>query len=361
MARSVVQGVRIAGLSGAVPTAQRTVADLARLFGEDDAAKISKSVGVTQRRVTTDDLCTSDLCERAANDLLAALEWERDTVDLLVFVSQTPDYILPATSCVLQARLALSKHCAAFDINLGCSGYVYGLAVASQLMAGGGFRRALLLVGDTISKIASPEDRSVEPLFGDAGTCTALEVSGTAEKMVFEFGTDGRGEQNLIVPAGGFRRRRTSGTSLRSAREGGNVRSDEDLFMNGPEIFAFTNREVRPMIENVLRSSAWSLEDPDFVVMHQANLFMLQHLAKKLKLPEEKTVYALETFGNTSSASIPIAIIDRLQEALKGGPRKLLLAGFGVGYSWAACTLQVDDPLVLPLAAVTAPVERMAQ
>lgn len=342
MANATTSGTRIAGIASAVPESVQTREHLAAAFGAAEAQKIIDSVGIESRHVTRGSLCTSDLCHAAAERLLADLEWERDSIDLLVFVTHTPDYVMPATSGSLQARLGLPKSCAALDINLGCSGYVYGLWTAAAMMQSGPFRRALLLVGDTITRLAAPADRAVTPLFGDAGTATALERDASAPPMTFQLGTDGRGERNLMVAAGGFRTPRGAETSSRTERESGNVRSDEDLFMDGAEVFNFTQREVRPLVQSMLAAG-----DVDHVVMHQANRFILQHLAKRLKLPEEKVVIALEAFGNTSSASIPLAITTALAETLRTASRRLLLVGFGSGYSWGGVTLACG-PLVIP-------------
>lgn len=341
MATAKTSGSRIAGIASAVPENVQTREHLAAAFGEVEADKLVNAVGIRSRHVTEGRLCTSDLCYAAAERLIAALAWDRQSIDLLIFVTQTPDYLMPATSASLQSRLGLPKTCAALDINLGCSGFVYGLWSAAAMMTTGPFRRALLLVGDTITRIASPADRAVTPLFGDAGTATALERDDAAPPMTFELGTDGRGERELMVAAGGFRTPRGAETAVRSERESGNVRSDEDLFMNGAEIFNFTQREVRPLIQSMLTA------DVDHVVLHQANRFILQHLAKRLKVPDEKMVIALETYGNTSSASIPLALTTGISDSLRSGSRRLLLAGFGSGYSWAGVTLECG-PLVMP-------------
>lgn len=290
--------------------------------------------------------------------MIAELRWDKDSIDGLIFVSQTPDYILPATACALHGRLGLSKACAAFDVNLGCSGYVYGLWLAAQMIASGGCSRVLVLAGETASRIVSPMDRAVAPLFGDAGTATALERG--SQKMSFRMGTDGKGSKNLIVSAGGFRQPHTPATAERTAREGGNVRSDEDVYMNGSEIFTFTLREVAPLVQSARDDARWSLDDVDAYVFHQANRFMLQHLAKKMKLPLERVVVALENFGNTSSASIPLAITHALSTRLRSEDMNLMLVGFGVGYSWGALALRcghlvAPDLIIVPTLAAGSP------
>ncbi|MDC0935318.1 ketoacyl-ACP synthase III [Pirellulales bacterium] len=347
MAKLEVPAVRIAGLASAVP--EQTVAweDNASRFGLEAARSISSSTGVKRRHVVAGEMCTSDLCKVAADRLMADLRWDPEQIDLLIFVSQTPDHVLPATSCLLQSRLGLSDQCAAFDVNLGCSGFVYGLCVASQMISTGGMRRALLLAGDTITRLASPDDRSTSPLFGDAGSATALEFCPGASPMSFTLGTDGSGGGHLMVPAGGFRQARTVETSQRQKRADGNLRCDEDLYMNGPEIFAFTLREVPTLIRQGLKTANWTLDDVDGIVMHQANAFILRHVAKRLKLPAEKVVMSLEPFGNTSSASIPLAISHALADRVGATEQRLLLAGFGVGFSWASAAIHIG-PIAAP-------------
>lgn len=352
--------MRLAGLASAVPENFMTTEDDAHIFGVEDAQKISQAIGVRRRPVVAGNMCASDLCLAAAEPLLESLNWERDSVDVLIFVSQTPDYILPATSCSLHGRLGLSTNCAAFDVNLGCSGYVYGLWLASQLLAGGA-QRVLLLAGDTISRLAAPQDRSVAPLFGDAGTATALEIlpksdiessQENSSEMVFELGTDGRGQKHLIVPAGAARQPLDDESRHRAKQHDGNVRSDADLYMNGAEIFTFTLREVPPLVANILQKANLDVQDVDAFVMHQANAFMLKHLAKRMKLPADKVVLALEEFGNTSCASIPLAMTHTLSEQLREKTLKLLLAGFGVGFSWGAATLSCGPLTVLDVISV---------
>lgn len=351
MASTIVKGVRIAGIAGAVPGSARPVGEGSSL-DPDELSRITLNTGVSNRHLVERNTCTSDLCFAAANRLLDQLVWDRSSIDGLLFVSQTPDYVLPATACSLHRRLGLSRSCAAFDVNLGCSGYVYGLWLAGSMMGNGGLRRVILLAGDTISRLVSPEDRSTALLFGDAGTATALEMSPTAAPIFFELGTDGKGSDHLIVNAGGFRNPKTTETNLRSERERGNIRSDEDLFMDGGEILAFTLSTVPDLCRAVLDRSGWQTGDVDAFVMHQANRFMVQNLARLMRLPKEKVLVALENFGNTSSASIPMALLTSFGGRLQQNKSKLLLAGFGVGFSWAAAALEcgpIPDPALISL------------
>lgn len=342
----IVRGVRVAGIASAVPETVAPVEAFNDQFGAAAVAKISTSTGVGSRHVV-DSHCTSDLCAEAARRLLQEASIDPTSIDALIFVTQTPDYVLPATACLLQASLGLPDHAAAFDVNMGCSGYVYGLWLAGSLIAGGGATRVLLLVGDTISRIVSPVDRSVALLFGDAGTATLLEADRDASPMPFILGTDGRGVKNLIVPAGGFRQPASEVARERTERESGNRRADTDLYMNGTEIFAFTLARVPPMVSAALQAAGATAEDVDAFVFHQANRFMLNHLVKRMALPPEKVVLGLECFGNTSSASIPLALCTELADRLKSKPSRLLLSGFGVGYSWASCVLTTSG-LVVP-------------
>ncbi len=344
-----IPGVRITGIASVVP-GERVAVKAASAVAPDDFAKVVASTGVVGRHIAPAEVCTSDLCASAAEQLLAQVGWDRSSIDLLIFVTQTPDFVLPATACSLHGRLRLAKSCGAFDLNLGCSGYVYGVSVAAAHLNSGAASRVLLLVGDTISKVVSPQDRSVAYLFGDAGTATLLEKSPTGAAMHFVTGSDGHGSGHLQIPAGMFRTPSREETRMARQRDGGNVRSDEQLFMNGPEIFNFTLREVPPLIEGALKQAGWQRETVDGFVLHQANRFMLDYLAKRMKLSPERVVLALENFGNTSSASIPLAICSRLHERLPQGPARLVLAGFGVGFSWAAAAIEFDQPVIAPVA-----------
>jgi 3-oxoacyl-[acyl-carrier-protein] synthase-3 len=339
-----LNNVRLVGIAAAVPEQRLEVGD-----GSVDLTKVIASTGVKGRHVVPASVCTSDLCALAAEKLLAELGWDLETVDLLIFVTQTPDYVLPATACSLHGRIGLPKSCAAFDVNLGCSGYVYGLSMAAAHLSSGAARRALLLVGDTISKVVSAEDRSVAYLFGDAGSATALEAAPDASAMHFLTRTDGSGASYLQIPAGMFRMPSVAATCLKQSREGGNIRSDEQLYMNGPEIFNFTIREVPAMISEVLKVAGWQSEEPDAYIFHQANRYMLDYLVKRMKLPSHLVPLQLERFGNTSSASIPLTICAGLGDRLKEAPARLVLAGFGVGFSWAAVALRVERPAILPV------------
>lgn len=348
MAENIISNVRIAGIVSVIPSSVRTSDDDVKSFGEE-ALKINESLGVKNRHIVKEGQCVSDLCLVAGRQLIKELDWSTDTIDVLIFITQTPDYILPATACILHRDLGLAKTCAAFDVNLGCSGYMYGLWLASSLIKSGSANRVLILVGDTSSRVVSPHDRSVATLFGDAGTATALEKAKEgAMPMFFKLGTDGKGAQNLIVPAGGFRQPRSIETKKRNSDAQGNLRGPEDLYMNGPEIFTFVISEIIPLISSTLAYAGLSVNTVDAFVMHQANLFMLKYVAKRLNIPTEKLLLTLAEYGNTSSASIPLTITHHFTGKNRALNTQLVLAGFGVGYSWGAVALNLDKDTVLP-------------
>lgn len=329
--------VQIAGLTASVPHHAETAETLVAQFPGENLARTIQSIGVQQRRIAPSTICTSDLCFAAAESLFKGMGIDRNTIDGLIFVSQTPDYILPATACNLQHRLQLLPSVAAMDVNLGCSGYVYGLWLCASLIESKACKRVLLLVGDTVSKFISPEDKSVVPVFGDGGSATLLEANDLdAHSLHFVVGTDGSGSERLIIPQGGFRNPRPHLPIERTVQSDGNIRSQEDLYMDGGEIFNFTLREVPEMIRAVMVQSNWEPHEVDGFVMHQANRFMLEHLRKRMKIEPEKFPYSLEDFGNTSSASIPITLVKHRKTLFQNSAPKLILAGFGVGLSWGA-------------------------
>ena len=292
------------------------------------------------------------MCIAAANELLERSGVARDSLDALILVTQTPDYVLPATACSLHGRMGLATGCAAFDINLGCSGYTYGLWMAAHLIAGGGASRVLLLSGETSTRRVNPLDRSARPLFGDAGTATILEADPASGEMRFVFGTDGTGQNDLYIPAGGFRLPDAAAACDARIGNDGNPRRLVDLHMDGSAVFVFTLDRVVPLIREAIRDASWSVGDVDAAVLHQANEFMLKHIAKAVKLPWEKVPCSLGRFGNTSSASLPLTMTTALARDGVIPAAKLLLAGFGVGLSWCSATLAADAICAPPLVEV---------
>lgn len=347
MSQSSVKGVRLVGIASAVPDIVVDNETLSGLFGAAEIKKIINSTGIKSRRIAPKCMCTSDMCLAAAEKLIEEAGWDRSSIDTLIFVTQTPDYILPATSCSLHGRLGLDKSCNAFDVNLGCSGYTHGLWLASHLIASGASKRALLLAGETASHPVYPEDRSASPLFGDAGTATLLERAETEDRIYFRGGTDGSGQNHLIIRGGGFRLPTCSATGVARKEGDGNTRALGTLYMNGAEIFLFTLAEVPNLVEEIRRDAGWDDAEVDAYVFHQANRFMLKHLASNMELEMPKVPLSLENFGNTSSASIPLTMTTQMRESLSGGSMNLILAGFGVGLSWSAVALRTDH-LVMP-------------
>ena len=334
MVDSVLNGVRIEGLVAAVPDLIESASDLGRHMGPEQAEKVARATGIDRRRIAPQGLCTSDLALPAAEALLEDLAWPRGEVDLLLFVTQTADYTLPATACLTQERLGLAKSCAAFDLNLGCSGYIYGLWTAASLMRASRARRALLLAGDTTSQLIPADDGNVRPLFGDAVVATALSRSDDDDDvMAFSLGTDGAGGPYLSVGYGGFRDPASDPTMPPPPADG-----SRRLFMDGPQVFAFTLREVPGNIAQALALAGWSIEEVDAFVLHQANEMMLRHLARKIGIAEDQLALALDGYGNTSSASVPLTLVaaDGLAARLENERLKLLLSGFGVGWSWGS-------------------------
>lgn len=307
-------------------------------FPEWSVEKIEEKTGIGVRRIAAKDECASDMGVRAAEKIFASGVCRREEIDYLLFCTQSPDYFLPTTACIMQDRLGLPKSCGALDFNLGCSGYIYGLGLAKGLIETGQACNVLLITAETYSKHIHPGDKSVRTLFGDAAAATLIQSSSTAEEMIgpFVYGTDGSGGKNLIVPTGGHRSLRTDESAQVAEDEHGNLRSQDNLYMNGSEIFTFTLLSIPKSVKEVLTLSGKSMDDIDLFVFHQANKFMLEHLHKKLKVPEEKFYMSFKNYGNTVSSTIPIALKDaQVEGKLKAGDL-VMLVGFGVGYSWGA-------------------------
>ena len=300
------------------------------------AEKIYAKTGICRRRIAARDECASDLAVRAAQAVMADTGLDPSRVDFLLYCTQTPDYILPTTACVLQHRLGLPMSCGALDFNLGCSGYVYGLGLAKALIDGGQAGTVLLLTADTYSKLINPADKSVRTLFGDGATATLI-VGREQESLIgpFVYGTDGGGAENLIVPTGGMRRAVVPQAPL-VPDDSGNARTVNDLYMNGAEIFSFTLRMVPQAVRQLLTKAGIEQEAVDLFVFHQANRFMLDHLRRKLQIPATKFVIAMDQVGNTVSSSIPIALCQAAEQGQLKPNALAMLVGFGVGYSWGA-------------------------
>jgi len=342
MAIFSVPNIKFAGLAAAVPATEYHIKDFG-LISEKEKENLIKMVGVERRRVADPETATSDLCQAAAEKLVQDLGWEKQDIELLVFVSQSRDYIIPATAGILQDKLGLSDKCMAFDISLGCSGYVYGLSVMGSLMSSGQIKKGLFLVGDVSTKNASQKDKSTFPLFGDAGSATALEYSPEANVMDFNLQTDGAGYEAIIIPDGGIRNFASPETSFTYEKFAEGIeRHRLHIALDGIEVFNFSLREVAPNVKALLANHNVELEAIDFFVMHQANKLMNETVRRQLKIPAEKYPYSITEFGNTSSASIPLTMVNNIRKELNNQPLRLLLSGFGVGLSWGSVILETD-------------------
>jgi 3-oxoacyl-[acyl-carrier-protein] synthase-3 len=341
MAIFQVPGTRISGIASAVPRTEVNNRDWDTIT-EKERDLFIKTVGVERRRVAPKGMTTSDLCEAAAKKLLEELKWDPNDIEILIFISQSRDYIIPATAGILQEKLGLPKSCLAFDISLGCSGYVYGLSVIASQMGTAGIQKGLLMVGDVSTQTTSPHDKSTFPLFGDGGTVTALELDPSAPPMCFNLQTDGKGYKAIIIPDGGIRNLVTPDSFIEEKFNEGIVRDRLKIALDGMEVFQFSLREVPPNIRSVIDFSGRYVENIDYFVLHQANKLMNESIRKKLGIPAEKCPYSIGEYGNTSSASIPLTISHALREPLEKGKASLVLSGFGVGLSWGSVYLETD-------------------
>lgn len=342
MAVFSVNNMSIIGMSACVPKHEESNLDYSVLSDQEKKLLI-KTTGIQNKRIADDKTTTSDLCFKAATELMKETKCDVEDIQLLIFVSQSPDYFLPATSVILQDKLGLSKSTIAFDINLGCSGYVYGLSVISTMLASTKIKKALLLSGDVSSFSVDKKDKSTYPLFGDAGSATLIEYNENSTPTYFNLQSDGGGFQSIIIPDGGIRNPLSAKSFLEFEVGKGIVRSKRSLTLNGEEIFNFSLREVPPNIFELIKSANIKIDQIDYFVMHQANKIMNESVRKKIGFPPEKVPYSLKKYGNTSSASIPLTIISELNKELANGKHQLLLSGFGVGLSWASALLTIEN------------------
>jgi 3-oxoacyl-[acyl-carrier-protein] synthase-3 len=331
------QNASIAAIEYYLPPKTLTTEELAAEFPEWGVEKIDAKTGIQKRHIASEDVCSSDLAVAAAQKLFASGACQPAEIDFVLLCTQTPDYLLPPSACLVQERLGIPTSAGALDFNLGHSGYVYGLGLAQGLIASGQAANVLLLTAETYSKLIHREDRSVRTVFGDGAAATLLRpVEGGASMGPFVYGTDGRGAPNLMVPAGGMREPRSAATAVASVDGNGNTRSRENLFMDGAEIFTFTLDAVPKLVAALLAKASVALDAIDLFVFHQANGYILEHLRKKTHIPKEKFVVAMAHCGNTVSSSIPIALKEaQLAGRLRPG-HKVMLVGYGVGYSWGA-------------------------
>ncbi len=345
MAYTAIHNVVIKGVSASVPQKVMENKDIykASWGGYDDFVA---TTGIERHRNATKEICSSDLCIAAAEALIDKLSWNKDTIDAVVFVSQTPDYLEPATSCIIQNRLGLSTDCMTLDIQLGCSGWVHALSVLAALMQNGTIKRGLLLAGDTPSKNCSLNDKSTYPLFGDAGTATALEYDTNATDIHFLMNTDGDGYKVIIIPDGGYRNQVSAESLIEKEHGDGIVSSDVNVSMDGMSVFSFAISKAPKSIRSIAEKVGVELEKVDYVLLHQANLFMNEKIRKKLKLTTDQVPYSLRDFGNTSCASIPLTIVTQCRNQFESSELTSIGCGFGIGLSWGSVLFHTNNIIV---------------
>lgn len=343
MAYLTFNGVGVSALSAAIPSTIIDNYNYTRYFDKDQVKLVVDKIEIYQRRFADDKTCSSDLCFAAAERLIMDNNIDKADIDLLIFISQTPDYRMPATSVLLQDRLGLSNSTVAFDINLGCSAFLYGMSVAFSMMSSGNFKKALILDGETRSKVYSPKDRRTAFLFGDGGVAALVERNDKFGKSFFSLNSDGSRGDLIKINAGGYRMPSSMETvKEKVVDEYGNIRSEEQGYMNGSDVFNFVITEIPKDIRKLLTYSGTSIEELDYYVFHQANNFINHYLAKKLHLDSAKIPSTVEKYGNTSSVSVPLTIADQLNGRMSGD-KKLLLSAFGVGMTWASAIVPFKD------------------
>jgi 3-oxoacyl-[acyl-carrier-protein] synthase III len=327
MAFFSIQHIKISGISAAVPKNTVSNFDLEG-FTKDELEKLISTVGIENRRVAPQYMCASDLCITAAENLITELKWNKADIDVLFFVSQTPDYILPGSSMHIAERLSLQKSCITFDINQGCAGYVYGLSLITSFMSASKLSKGLLLVGDTITKLISKNDKSLSPIFSDCGTATALNYDALTPKIDFNISSEGKDFEAIIVQEGGARKPNGS---------------NKNLAMKGLDVFNFSLKKVVPNVEELLNKSNQTINNIDYFVFHQANKLILEAISKKLNIEKNKVPSTLKNFGNTSGATIPLTIVSNLNKNGNIVNSKILLSGFGVGLSLASAIINFNE------------------
>lgn len=343
MAYLQFEGVGITAMSAAVPKRVIKNREYTEVFSQEEANEIVDKTGIEERRFSDAETCSSDLCFAAAEKLIADNNINKEEIDLLVFISQTPDYRMPATSCTLQHRLGLPNSTIAFDITLGCSAFLYGVSVVYSMMERSGLRKALLLDGETRSKVYSPRDRRSAFLFGDGGVAALIERDPKFGKSTISMNSDGSRADLIMIPAGGYRKMSSAETVVEKViDEFGNMRSEEQGYMRGGDVFNFVIREIPRDIKNTVAFAGKEMDSFDYVVFHQANNFINTYIAKKMKLNTEKIPSTFDKFGNTSSVSVPLTIVSELQGKLDG-KKELLLTAFGVGMTWATGVIPFVD------------------
>ena len=347
MAFWTIKNVSLRGVTGTVPNNPVKSMELP-VFSQEDADTFDRTVGIRNRYIAPDFICASDLCQDAGERLLAALGWEKSSVDVLLFVSVTGDYKTPPTSAILQDRMGLSNACFVLDIPMGCCGCMYGITVAGNLLSAGTAKRALVLVGDTALRMGSMQDKSRVPLFGDCGTAMALEFDPSAEDIIVEMNTLGAGYKALMTPHGGYRHPITKESFEVEDFGNGIVRAPKDALINGMDVFSFAISKPPISVKNMMDRLGLD-KDIDFFLIHQANKLIVDRIVKKLKLDESKVPYNLQEFGNLGGASIPMLMATSIAEEISTRPLTLLCSSFGLGLTWGTMVLKTRPVTAVPL------------
>lgn len=333
--------VGMTAIAACVPSQVVSNYEMESFLSKDAVEKLVNAVGIKEKRFADPDVCSSDLCYKAAKKLMDDNDIAPESIDMLLFLSLTPDYIVPPTSSILQHRLGLPKTTAALDLSLACSGFVYSLSTAFAYASISGVNRVLLLVGETMSKLTNPRDKVNTPLYGDAGTATLIE-KGNFEEAVFNLVADGEGENYVKIPVGGFRHPVTADSLLEKEREEGNIRRDLDITMDGIGVFNHAVSMIPKGIRETMAAAQIVADDIDYMVFHQANKFMLDFIVKRLKFSPDKVPFCISKYGNTSCASVPLTIVSELQGKLNGNKR-LLLSAIGAGWSLGTASMITKD------------------
>ena len=344
-----IKNVSLRGVTGTVPNNPVKSSELP-IFSQDDADTFDRTVGIRNRYIAPDSICASDLCRDAGERLLEALGWEKESVDVLLFVSVTGDYKTPPTSAILQDRMGLSNACFVLDVPMGCCGCMYGITVAGNLLSAGTARRALVLVGDTGLRMGSMQDKSRVPLFGDSGTAMALEYDSSAEDIIVEMNTLGAGYKALMTPHGGYRHPITKESFENEDFGNGIIRAPKGALINGMDVFSFAISKPPISVKNMLdRLGIDKDKDIDFFLIHQANKLIVDRIVKKLKLDETKVPCNLQEFGNLGGASIPMLMTTSIANALAERPLTLMCSSFGLGLTWGTMVMKTKSVVVIPL------------
>lgn len=342
MSYLTINHVKMVGLSACVPPDIEENLSLSIFSDEKEAGKVIASTGIARKRIVRPGTIASDLSIPAINKLLNSLGWEKDTVDCLIFVSQTRDYIAPITSAILQGKLGLRNDCYCLDMPLGCSGWIYGLSSIASVLSHGDLKRGLLVCAETNSTNRSPKDKTVKPLFADAATVTALEFDENAAPMQFEFGVDGSGYKAVCTEFGGSRNPVTQESLEMKEVEPGIWRRGIDMVVNGMDVFSFAIKVPPRSLQNIIEHFSIDVNNVDYLWLHQSNHYIDDRIRKKMKIPEEKVPYCLEDYGNTTCASIPLTMVVCSAKELMNSRKENLACGFGVGLAWGSAHFMTD-------------------